>query len=134
METGHDFGGLGHPGEIRRWPWTAETERLGRLAIEVSHVCWQRFIASIERARHGPTEDTEVFLRRIDLHGGIDLQKMIQSAGMIAMAMGDDGEVELREVDALGLHIVCKDFGIVAGVEQNALVAILYEGGKPPIL
>ena len=53
---------------------------------------------------------------------------------MVAVTMGHDCEIQLPEVDTLGLHIVSEDVGIVAGVEQNALAAIFDEGEEPPIL
>ena len=50
------------------------------------------------------------------------------------MAMGHDHEVERGQVDTLGLHVVRKDLGVVAGVEQDALAAVLDEGGESPVL
>ncbi len=57
--------------------------------------------------------------------------QVVQATGMVAMAMGHDHEIERGQVDTLGLHVVRKDLGVVAGVEQDALAAILDEGGKP---
>jgi hypothetical protein len=45
---------------------------------------------------------------------------MIQAAGMVAVAMRHDGKVERGEIDALGLHVVRKDLGVFARVEQDA--------------
>src|SRR5215813_9039072 len=50
------------------------------------------------------------------------------------MAMGDDHKIQLREVDTLGSNVVRKDFGIIAGIKQDALAAIFNKGGKPPVL
>ena len=47
--------------------------------------------------------------------------------------MGHDCEIQLLKVDTLGLDIVREDVGIIAGVEQDALAAIIDEGGEPPI-
>src|SRR5262249_59641321 len=63
-----------------------------------------------------------------------DREKMVQAGGMVAMAVRDNGEIKLPQIDAFGVDIVSKDIGIVAGVEQNALAAILDERGKPPVL
>src|SRR5262249_9404158 len=43
-------------------------------------------------------------------------------------------EVKLFQVDALGLHIVCEDLRIVAGIEQDALPAVFDQGREAPIL
>src|SRR5262245_44606539 len=48
--------------------------------------------------------------------------------------MRHDGEVQLLQVDTLGLHIVREDVGVVSGIKQDALAAILDERGEPPIL
>ena len=50
------------------------------------------------------------------------------------MAMGDDREIEFRKVDTLGCDILCENLCIIAGVEQNALVAVLNICGEPPVL
>src|SRR5262249_38337796 len=47
--------------------------------------------------------------------------------------MGDDCEIQLLQVDTLGLDIVREDLRIIAGIEQDALAAILDQRGKPPI-
>src|SRR5580704_3116547 len=47
--------------------------------------------------------------------------------------MGHNCEVQLFQVDALGLHIMREDVRVVAGVEQDAFAAILDKGGEPPI-
>lgn len=48
---------------------------------------------------------------------------------MIAMATRHDYEIQFSEVDPLGLHVVRKDVVVVAGVEQDALSAVLDECG-----
>src|SRR6516162_5316694 len=58
-------------------PRAAETQRLRRSPVEITHVRRKGFVALIESAWQGRAEHTEVFLRRIDLHCGVDLQKMI---------------------------------------------------------
>src|SRR5262249_19524127 len=134
MKSRRHFGGLANPGEIGRWPWAAETQRLRRSAIEVAHVRGKRLVASVKCAWQSGTEHAEIFLRRVNRDAGVDPQQLIQAAGVIAVAVGDNGEVELRQVDTLGRNIVRKDLGIVAGVKQNALAAIGNERGKSPIL
>jgi hypothetical protein len=42
-------------------------------------------------------------------------------------------EVQLLQIDTLGLHIVRKDVRIIAGIEQDALANILDQGREPPI-
>jgi hypothetical protein len=48
--------------------------------------------------------------------------------------MRRDCEVQLFQVNTLGRHIVREDIRIIAGIEQDALAAILDQGGEPPIL
>ena len=50
------------------------------------------------------------------------------------MAMRHHHEVERGQVDTLGLHVVRKDLGVVARVEQDALAAVLDEGREAPVL
>ena len=77
MESGCHFGRLGYPRKVAFRPRAAETQRLGWAPVEITHVRRKRLVAPIESARQGRAEHTEVFLRRIDLHAGVDLQKMI---------------------------------------------------------
>src|SRR5262245_65882089 len=48
--------------------------------------------------------------------------------------MRHDGEVQLLQVDTLGLPLVPEDVGVVSGIKQDALAGILDERGEPPIL
>src|SRR6516162_2733329 len=77
MESGRHLGRLGYPCEIALRPRAAETQRLRRSPVEITHVRRQGFVSPVESAWQGRTEHTEVFLRHIDLHRGVDLQKMI---------------------------------------------------------
>ena len=77
MESGCHFGRLGYPRKVAFRPRAAETQRLGWAPVEITHVRRKRFVAPIESPRQSRAEHTEVFLRRIDLHAGVDLQKMI---------------------------------------------------------
>src|SRR5262249_43268199 len=113
METGRDFGRLADPRKIRLRPWGAEAKRLGRPAVEVPHIRWKRLVAPVEGARQSRAEQAEVFLRRIDFHRGIDLQEVIEPAGVVAVTMRHDGEIELPQVDALGLDVMREDLGVV---------------------
>src|SRR6516225_11859838 len=47
--------------------------------------------------------------------------------------MRHDCEVQLLQVDTLGLHIVREDVRIIPGIEQDTLAAILYQSREPPI-
>src|ERR1700722_11459190 len=134
MESGRHFGRLGYPGEISSGPRGTKTKRVRRFSVEISHVRRKGLIALVEGAWQSRTEHPEVFLRRIDLHCRIDLQKVIQPARVVAMAMGDNGKIELPQVDALGLDIVREDLRVVASVEQDTLAAILDESRKSPVL
>src|SRR6516164_9394530 len=47
--------------------------------------------------------------------------------------MGDNCEIQLPQVDALGLDIVRENLRVIAGIKQDALATILDERGKSPI-
>src|SRR5437660_2551998 len=117
MEAGRHFSRLRHPGEIALGPRAAETNNLRRFPVEISHFRGKRLIASVESAWQSCTEHTEVFLRRVNLRAGVDLQKVVQPTGMVALALGDDCEVQLCQVNALGLDIMREDLCIIAGIE-----------------
>src|SRR5260370_18344874 len=99
MKPGHYFGCLGHQGEIALGPRSAESYRLGRLAVEVAHFRRQRFLALVKGSWQGRAKDSEIFLRGINRHARVHPQQVIQAAGVIAMAMGDYDEIELGELD-----------------------------------
>src|SRR5262249_7189414 len=134
MESGRHFGRFGYPCEIAFRPRAAETKRLRRSPVEITHVRRKGFVAPVESAWQGRTEHTEVFLRRIDLHGGGDLLKMILTAPLGVVAMGDNCEIQLPQVDALGLDIVRENLRVIASIKQDALTTILDERGKSPVL
>src|SRR5262249_19146573 len=95
IETGDNLGGFGDRGEIARWPRTAKMKCPGRVSVEISHIRGEGLVAPVKSTRQGRAKRAEVFLRNIDVHLWIDVQKMVQAARMIAMAVGYDGEVEL---------------------------------------
>ena len=95
MKSGRNLGCRGYPAEVGYRPRRAEPKRVRRLSIEVPHVRGKRIVAPVEGAWQSCTKDAEVLLRRINLHGGIDFQEVIQPARVVAVAMGDDGKVEL---------------------------------------
>src|SRR5437868_13601558 len=68
MEARRHLHRLGHPSELRGWPRAAELQRLGRLAVEITHVGRQRLVASIEGAWQSSAEDTNVLFWRVDRH------------------------------------------------------------------
>src|SRR5262245_42570023 len=76
MEAWCYFGCLRHPGEITFRPRAAKTKRVGRLAIEISHILRKGFVAPVETAWQSRAEHTEVLLRCIDLYSGVDFQKV----------------------------------------------------------
>src|SRR5215813_1108093 len=103
MESRRHFGRLGYPCEITFRPRAAETQRLRRSPVEITHVRRQGFVSPVESAWQGRTEHTEVFLRHIDLLRGVDLQKMFYPARVVAGAVRDNRELQLPQVDTLGL-------------------------------
>jgi hypothetical protein len=62
---------------------------------------------------------------RVDLHARVDLYEVVETARVIAVPMRDHGEVELSEIHALGLYVMGKDLGIVAGVDGSLPEPIL---------
>src|SRR5207249_3053593 len=77
MKSGRHFGRLGYPREIAFRPWAAEPKRLGRSPVEITHFRRKGLVAPVESAWQSRAEHPEAFLRRVDLHGGVDLQEMI---------------------------------------------------------
>lgn len=53
---------------------------------------------------------------------------------MVAVAVGDNNEIECCEVHTLGLHIVCEDLSVVAGIKKNTLSTVLNERSISPVL
>src|SRR5262249_41494856 len=141
MESGRHFGRLGYPCEIALRPRAAETQRLRRSPVEITHVRRKGFVALIESAWQGRAEHTEVFLRRPNVFWGpivftcgVDIKKMFYPGRVVAVGLGENCETQLPQVDALGLDFVRKNLRVVAGIKQDPLTAILDERGKSPIL
>ena len=134
VKSGCDLGRLGNPREVAFGPWAAKTQGLRRISIKVTHLRRQGFVALVEGPRQRSPENPEVFLGNVDLRIRVDSEQVVQAAGMVTVAMGHDREVELGKVDPFGLHVVCKDLGIVPGVEENAFATIFDERSKSPIL
>ena len=49
---------------------------------------------------------------------------------MVAVAMGDNREIQPPQVDALGLDIVRENLRVIASIKQDPLASILDERGK----
>src|SRR6185437_12212599 len=47
--------------------------------------------------------------------------------------MGQDDEVELRQIHALGFGVLGQDVRVIAGVKQDALAAVLDERSESPV-
>ncbi len=58
---------------------------------------------------------------------------MIKPARVIAVAMRDNCEIELLQVDTLRIDIMREDVSVVASIKQDALAAIFDERRKPPV-
>ena len=67
----------------------------------------------------------------IDLHGGVHLEQIGQSSHMVTVAVGHNHKIELLQIDARCLHVVFKDLGIVARVEQDAFATIVDRVARP---
>ena len=104
------------------------------MTVEVPHLLGQRVLLSVEFARQRAAEHAECFLGRVDLRLRVDTQQMGETRGVIEVAMRDDDEVQLHEINACRLHVLREDLGIVAGVEQDPLPAILDQRGIAPVL
>ena len=50
------------------------------------------------------------------------------------MAMRQDDEIQVGEINALRLYVRREDVAIIACVEQDALAGDLYERGEAPVL
>jgi len=52
---------------------------------------------------------------------------------MSGVTMRDNSKVEFGEVNVEGFDVVLEDFGVVPGVEEDALAVVLDEGGESPV-
>jgi len=52
---------------------------------------------------------------------------------VVGVAVRDDHEVDLLQIDAQRLYVVFEDPGVVAGVEQDAFAIVFDQGRKTPI-
>src|SRR6266540_1700970 len=87
-----DLGSFLYPDEFRVWPWRSVANGLRRLAVVVLHVRGQQMAARIENARNTGPEDSVGFVGRVHRYSGIDSEKMVEPARMIAMSMRDRRE------------------------------------------
>ncbi len=53
---------------------------------------------------------------------------------MIRVAMGDDDEIQLGEINVERFDVMLKDFDVIAGVKQDALSIVFDERGETPVL
>src|SRR5262249_7434692 len=134
MESGRHFGRLGYPCEIALRPRAAETQRLRRSALEITHIRRKGFVAPVESAWQSRAEHTEVFLPRMVLTCGFVIKKIIYPVRVVAVARGNNRKIQLPQVDPLGLDIVRENLRVVAGIKQDPLTAILDKRGKSPVL
>src|SRR5947208_3569138 len=77
MEARCNLGCFGHPSEIARRPRAAETKRLRRFSLEISHFRRKRLVAPVESAWQGRAEHTEVLLQCVNRHGRVELKKVV---------------------------------------------------------
>ena len=134
MDTGGDLGVLVDQLEVGAGPRGTEVHHFRWCAVIVSLLWRERRVLTIEGAGQVSAIDAEALLGRIDFYPGIHAQEIGHAAHVIAVAVRHDDEVELGQVDALGLRILRQKVGVVAGVEQNALAGILDERGIAPVL
>src|SRR5258708_38216846 len=52
---------------------------------------------------------------------------------MVGVTMRDNNKVEFGEINVEGLDVVLEDFGIVAGVEEDALAVMFDESREAPV-
>jgi hypothetical protein len=88
----------------------------------------------IEDARKTGAKHSVRLIRRIYLYAGIELEQMVEPAGMVTMPMRNRYEVDISQVDAERFSILGERSRVIAGVEQDALSAKLKQRSKAPIL
>ncbi len=68
----------------------------------------------------------------VDLHARIHLEHVVQAARVVAVAVGDDDEIQPPKVHAERLHVGGEIVQIAAGVEQDAPAGVLDERRVAP--
>ena len=56
-----------------------------------------------------------------------------QTASVIRVAMGDDDEIELGEINVERLYVTFKDLGVITGIKENSFSVVLDERGETPV-
>src|SRR5262245_25852507 len=118
--------------EIRLRPWRTRAKGVRLRAPIVAHVGRQTGSALKKCDWRGRIE-VRAFHRSVDLHGWINLLKVVQTRRMVAVAMRDHHCVELGQINVELIDVVLEDLGVVSGVEQNAATVVLNKCGESPI-
>src|SRR5215472_8573831 len=64
--------------EVSLWPGSAGGQRLGRLAVEISHLLGQGFVLPIEAVGNTLSKSPEGLIGGVDRHVGIDGEQVAQ--------------------------------------------------------
>src|SRR5437667_6713506 len=99
MDVRRDLGVLVDELKISAGPSRAKAHDFGWSTVVVALLRWERWVLAIEGAWQIRAVDAEAFLRHIDCYFGIHLQEVHQSTHVIAVPMGHNDEIQLREVD-----------------------------------
>ena len=122
MKIKSDLGVLIDQLKVRSGPCRAKLYDFWRRAVVIALIDWQRRILAIKRAwRRGAINATQSIPGRIDFHVWIHLQDIGQSSHVIPVAVRQDDEIQLREINPYDLRVARKNVRIAACIEQNAL-------------
>ena len=69
----------------------------------------------------------------VDWHRGVEGENVAEAGGVVAMAVGEHDEVDLRQIDVQLFNVGFEFCGIVSRVEEDALAIEFDEGGVTPI-
>src|SRR5437879_10887862 len=108
---------------------------VGIFSVKVAHLRGKRRFGSEERGRKRRTPETvRAICWDVDQRVWINAEKIFQTGSVIGVAMGDNDEIQLAKINVKRFDVVFKDFGIVPGVEEDALSVVFDKGGEAPIL
>src|SRR2546425_19991 len=93
-----------------------------------------RLSRPLEGIWQAAAEHSSAFARDINRHRRIHFQQIRQSSAVIAVPVGDDHEIEFRQINAERLDVSLENVGVVPGVKENALPVVLDQRGEAPVL
>src|SRR5271168_4962331 len=111
-----------------------EMRMFGIGAIEIAHFRGQGRLGAEVRLRDLRAAETVGAVGgNVNSDAGIYFEEIFEAGGMVGMTVRNNDKVELGEIDVQGLDVAREDFGIVAGVKEDAFAIVLDERGEAPV-